>query len=75
MTERIRETGAQVKAAGEAAGPITSTPTSAPSGFLEETTAKPAAMTTAGATSTERLSKDEIKRQRIAAARERRARQ
>jgi YidC/Oxa1 family membrane protein insertase len=82
MTERIKETGAQVKAAGEAAAPITPTPTSAPSGFLEETTAKPAGTTTAteapsaGAVeSNEHLSRDEVKRQRIAAARERRARQ
>jgi hypothetical protein len=81
MTERIKETGAQVKVAAEAAGPVTPTPTSAPAGFLEETTAKPAGVTAATETSapvsasTETLSKDEIKRQRIAAARERRARQ
>jgi hypothetical protein len=85
MTERIRETTAQAKVAGEAAAPITPTPTSStPTGFLEETTAKPAGTTStafleqsaeASETGAQELSRDEIKRQRIAAARERRARQ
>ena len=85
MTERIRETTAQAQVATEAAAPITPTPTSAaPTGFLEETTAKPAGTTSsafleqsaeASETGTQGLSRDEIKRQRIAAARERRARQ
>jgi hypothetical protein len=83
MTERIRETGAQAQVAAEAVAPTT--PAGAPTGFLEETTAKPAG--TAGDSafleqsaegseaSSGNLSRDEIKRQRIAAARERRARQ
>lgn len=83
MTERIRETGAQVKGAAETVAPITPTSTSSPTGFLEETTAKPAGRNSAfleqGAeaseTASQGLSRDEVKRQRIAAARERRARQ
>ena len=77
MTERIRETG---KGAVEAAAPIT--PTATPTGFLEETTAKPAGTSVfleqgaeASQTASQGLSRDEVKRQRIAAARDRRARQ
>jgi hypothetical protein len=82
MTERIRETGTQVKGAAEVVAPAT-TAAASPTGFLEETTAKPAGTSSAfleqgveaSETGAQGLSRDEVKRQRIAAARERRARQ
>jgi hypothetical protein len=81
MTERIRETSSQAKEAVEAAAPVT-TAAASPTGFLEETTAKPAATSAfleqgaeASETGSHGMSRDEVKRQRIAAARERRARQ
>lgn len=83
MTERIREVGTQAKDASEQVIAPVST---APTGFLEETTAKPAKSatadpafleesTTSESTPEEYQSRDDAKRQRIAAARERRARQ
>lgn len=84
MTERIKEVGVQAKDASEQLVAPTST---APTGFLEETTAKPAQQSTTSADpafleesttsqsdSTRHQSREEIKRQRIAAAREKRAR-
>lgn len=82
MTERIKEVGVQAKDASEQVVAPSST---APTGFLEETTAKPAShsstdpafleeSTTSQADSPRHQSREEVKRQRIAAARERRAR-
>lgn len=86
MTERIKEAGVQVKDASEN---VVAPASTAPTGFLEETTAKPAKPAAAesafleesapssspASAQTDGQSRDEAKRQRIAAARERRARQ
>lgn len=82
MTERIKEVGTQAKDASEN---VVAPAAAAPTGFLEETTAKPAQptaadpafleeSTTSQPTAETHQSREEAKRQRIAAARERRAR-
>lgn len=90
MTERIKEAPVAGQVKGAAEDLIAPVSTASATGFLEETTAKPAKATTTSAdpafleesttsqttpSAEEHQSREEAKRQRIAAARERRARQ